>query len=111
MARKKNRENDYIYDLEQKNRELKNTLRTLTRRLKKVSKGYYKYLADCDELLEQEEVQKFKKEVKKEMVKVCHDCGGEYKLIIVANRRFRLCQGCGKKGKVTLVDKDGNEIK
>lgn len=111
MAKKTNSDELYIESLEEKIRELKSVVRSLTKRLKKVSRGYYKYLNECEEQEQEVEVRKFKEEVKDVLVKVCHECGGNYRLIIIGTRRFRKCQTCGKKGKVSYLDSNGNEIK
>lgn len=102
MSKKYEREEKEIDRLTKEVRELKRENKQLRQRLKTVSKGYYKYLADTEDVVEDEIV-----EINKEMMdKICWDCGGVYKKIIVHTRKWRQCQNasCGKKGKVSIVD-------
>ena len=89
------RKDDEVDRLEQKIRELKSENRSLQKRLKKLNKGYYK-LRDQDKIEEDD----IPIEVKR-----CWDCNGEgeYRLIEIHRRRWRQCQNCGKKGKVTVL--------
>lgn len=96
MTKKVDRELDLIERLEQENRELKSIKRSLEKRVKKLSRGYRKFL-DADPLEEDN------KEVQIQ-TKMCYDCKvGEYKLHIIANRRWRACTNCDKRGKVEIL--------
>lgn len=99
MSRKADREDRMLERLQLENRELKQTVRSLQKKLKQLSKGYYKFMVAQDEEQEKEAVQEAKETAKK----LCYDCSGEYKEIIIINRRFRQCQDCGKRGKVTIL--------
>lgn len=93
--KKHKRELDEVERLYKEIRELKAENRSLMKRLRKTNKGYYK-LRD-DEKIEDEDIPK--------EVKMCWDCGvGEYKELIVHNRRWRCCTNCGKRGKVTIIN-------
>lgn len=100
MSKKYEREQKVVERLEKENRELKSENRTLRRKLRELSKGYYKYMVAEDEEQQLEALQK----VQEVAEKVCWDCQGTYKLIVIANRRFRRCNDCGKQGKVTIVE-------
>lgn len=80
--------------LEQENRELKKEVHRLHKLVKKLNRGYHKLVEE--DLVEEEHIPA-------EIIKKCWDCNGEYKEIIIMNRRFRQCQQCGKRGKVTLL--------
>lgn len=80
--------------LERENRELKHENKRLARLVKKLDRGFKRTL---------DAVEEHDGEVPQEVMKLCFQCGGEYKEVIVANRRFRLCQDCGKRGKVTVL--------
>lgn len=104
MTKKYSREESENERLLKENRELKSINRSLLKQVKKLTKGYYKYLEDEEN---KEEVEDF---VEETVNKICWDCGtGDYKEIIVVNRRWRQCQNCGKKGKVSIVGKEKQE--
>lgn len=88
------REQDELERLQQEVRTLKSTNKALLKRLKKLNKGYYK-LAEEDKLDEED--------IPKNVKKLCWDCDSLYAEIIVHNRRWRQCQGCGKRGKVSII--------
>lgn len=91
---KNKRQEDETERLLKQNRELKATNRSLMKQLKKLNKGYYK-------LREEETIEDVPEVVKK----MCWDCGfGEYKEIIVHNRRWRACTNCGKRGKASIIN-------
>ena len=94
MSKRHHREEDTLERLEKENRKLKSTVRSLLKQLKKINRGYNK-LRD-DDVIEE-------KDIPQDIKKMCFECGAEYKLITVHNRRFRKCQGCGKTGKVTII--------
>lgn len=107
MSKKYNREESENDRLLKENRELKAINRSLLKQVKKLTKGYYKYLED-EESKKEDNVEEF---VEQTVNKICWDCGtGEYKEIIVINRRWRQCQNCGKKGKVSILGKNGEKI-
>jgi hypothetical protein len=101
MSKKKHfKELDDTERLEQKIRDLKSTNKALLRQLKKVSKGYKRYLLEEDEEEKKQVIETVAK-------KICFSCSiGEYKEIIVANRRWRQCDSCGKRGKVTILEEE-----
>lgn len=100
MSKKHNREERINERLQEEVKKLKQENRQLRQRLKNVSKGYYKYLLETEDIVEENIIETNKNEVKK----ICWDCGiGEYKEIIVMKRRWRQCQSCGKKGKVSIL--------
>lgn len=97
MSKKFERDEKIIDRLELENRNLKSENRLLRKRLKSLSKGYHKFLLEDGQNEAVEEAQEIAK-------KICFQCGiGEYKEIIVVNRRWRQCQECGKKGKVSII--------
>lgn len=97
--RRQDREDSLLERLQNELRELKQTNRSLQKKLKSLSKGYYKFMVAQDEQEEKEAVEEAKETAKK----LCHECSGEYREIIIAKRRFRKCQDCGKTGKVTIL--------
>lgn len=98
MARKNNREEDKVESLEIQVRELKSENRQLHKRLKKLSRGYYKYL--------EEDVHEEPEPIKKEEKRICFDCTrGEMVLHIILNRRFRECNVCGRRTKTKIIEK------
>jgi hypothetical protein len=99
MSKKYEREIKEVERLQQEVRDLKQENRQLRKRLKAVSKGYYDYLLETEDFVDNESN-------KEEVKKICWLCGiGEYKEIIVAGRRWRQCQNikCGKRGKVSII--------
>ena len=96
MSRKYDREDRIIDRLEQENKKLKQEVRTLQKRVKRLNFGYRKYL-DTDPVEKED-----KKSVEIQQKK-CYDCGGSYNLIIIHNRRFRMCDNCGKRGKTKII--------
>ena len=101
MARRPDYETAQIERLERQVRELKSINKTLLRRVKNLNKGYYKFLDEEEKAQEEalEEVPVNKKDADKD----CWDCGGVFKVVLVHNRRFRLCQGCGKRTSVEII--------
>ena len=100
MGKKFEREERIIERLQQENRILKSENRHLRKKLKELSKGYYKFMVAEDEFKQEEAVETAKKVAEK----ICYDCNiGDYKEIIIMNRRFRQCTHCGKRGKVTIL--------
>ena len=100
MSRKSDREDRLLERLQEENRTLKQINRSLMKQVKKLNRGYLKF-TEAETKEEEKEAIKEAKEVAK---KICWDCGtGEYKEIIIMNRRFRKCQDCGKQGKVTIL--------
>jgi hypothetical protein len=94
------REEKELERLERHVRELKKENKSLHKRLKQLSRGYYKFLSKDTE---EEAIEEAKQEAKK----ICWQCSvGEYKLIFIGNRRFRMCQHCGKRGKTSIVNPD-----
>lgn len=99
MTKRHEREEKILDRLQKENRALKGENRRLLKKLRELGKGYYKYMVAQDEEQEQEAIQ----ETEAAVEKVCFNCSGEYRLFLIANRRFRLCQSCGKTGKVKIV--------
>lgn len=100
MSKRQDREDRLIDRLQEENRTLKQINRSLQKQVKKLSRGYRKFLAVQGAEEEKEAVQEAKEVAKK----ICWQCNtGEYREVIIANRRFRQCQDCGKRGKVTIL--------
>jgi uncharacterized protein (DUF342 family) len=100
MSKRTEREEKVQERLERENRELKQINRSLMKRVKKLGRGYRKFMLAQDEGEEQDAVEAAKIAAKK----MCFSCGiGEYKEVIVMNRRWRQCSECGKRGKVTIL--------
>lgn len=100
MSKKYEREERLIERLQTEAKKLKSENKTLRRKLHELSKGYYKFMVAQDDEQEQEAVYEAKEVAKK----ICYDCRiGDYKEIIILNRRWRQCQNCGKKGKVSIL--------
>lgn len=96
MAKKYQREEDYIESLEQKLRDLKSENRYLNKQLKKVTRGYRKYLNE-------EPVEEIKKPSKDDP-KDCWECSrGKLIVKVVLDRRFRECDVCGKRTKTKII--------
>lgn len=93
------REQDELERLQAEVRTLKSTNRSLLKRLKKVSKGYNKYLTEETE----EDKQEAMEEVVKEVNKICFVCGGNYLKIELLGRYFRQCDRCGKRGRAKKI--------
>lgn len=97
MTKKYEREENLIEQLEKQIRELKSINRQLLKKLKVLNRGYHKFLIEDGENEAVEEAQEIAK-------KICWDCNiGNYELVIIANRRFRKCSECGKKGKISII--------
>lgn len=92
------REDDENERLQKQVRELKVINRSLTKKLTKLSKGYYKFLSQEEEEDKEAALEKVTQEVKK----TCWDCGGNYNKHTILNRTYRLCDRCGKKGKTKI---------
>lgn len=100
MSKRYDREDRIAERLKEENRELKQINRSLMKQVKKLSRGYLKFTTAETKAEEQEAVHEAKETAKK----ICFSCNeGEYKEIIVMNRRWRQCQACNKKGKVTIL--------
>lgn len=99
MSKRWEREERIIDRLNIENKKLKSENKTLRRKLRELSKGYYRFMVAEDEAQEKEAAEQAKEVAQK----LCYECHGEYKEIIVVNRRFRQCQDCGKRGKVTIL--------
>lgn len=100
MSKKYEREERIIERLQQENKILKSENRHLRKKLKELSKGYYKFMIAEDEFKQDEAIQSAKKVAEK----ICYDCSvGNYKEIIIHNRRWRQCDNCGKRGKVKIL--------
>jgi hypothetical protein len=97
------REDRIIDRLQRENKELKKENRSLQQRLKRVSRGYKAYL-DKDPLEEPSRHQENAKLEGRDADKVCWECNGSLKVIIVGNRRFRKCDQCDKRTKVRIIN-------
>jgi hypothetical protein len=99
MSKRIDREDRILENLRSELRIVKSENRQLRKRLKKLSRGYNKFLDESEEV--QEAAVEEAKEIAK---KICWDCNiGNYELIIIGNRRFRKCSECGKRGKVSII--------
>jgi len=97
MSKRHEREQKVLERLHNENRELKQEVRNLKAGIRRLNKGYDKF-QETD--IPEEKI----KAVESAIKKICFDCNqGEYKLIIVAGRRFRCCDNCGKRGKVSYL--------
>jgi hypothetical protein len=84
VSKKWAREEKIVERLERDNRELKATVRTLQKRLKKYSKGFP---------VEEYEEEVFHKELPKE--KICYSCRiGKLMYVDLGNRYLRACSNC-----------------
>jgi predicted nuclease with TOPRIM domain len=100
MSKKYEREQSQLEHLEKEIKRYKEENRSLLKKLKVLNKGYYKYLYSETEAEEKEALAN----VKAIAVKICWNCNvGNYKEIIVINRRWRQCDNCGKRGKVSII--------
>jgi hypothetical protein len=99
MGRSNDREDRELDRLRKEVRDLKSTNKSLLRQVKKLSRGYNRYLAEEDDKKEEalEEL------IETTVEKTCWDCGGNYKKVEICGRSFRTCDGCGKRGKVKKV--------
>lgn len=95
MSKKYEREEREVERLYKLNRELKAENRRLHKIVKSLNKGYKSMVEE--EVIEEEQVPEVAK-------KYCYQCNGLYLEVIIANRRFRQCQECGKRGKVTILN-------
>ena len=97
MGKKRDRDDEQKERLEALVREQKKQIRQLEKRVKKLARGYRKFL-DEDPLDDEPEVIL---EDKKE----CWDCGkGVLEAFIVFNRRWRCCNLCGKRTRVKIME-------
>lgn len=103
MARNQNREDRELETLRAQNRELKQQNRSLMKQVKKLSRGYLKYLAEEDKDEKEQIVEDI---VEKTVDKICFDCGGIYRKHEILNRTYRLCDNCGKRGKTKILVKE-----
>jgi predicted RNase H-like nuclease (RuvC/YqgF family) len=97
MAKKYEREEDLVDRLEKENRELKATIRSLERRLKKVDKDFRKEMEDVqkEHLLEKEHSRSVPKGRK------CEHCGkGHIIEIDIVGRKFESCDTCDYRKKI-----------
>jgi hypothetical protein len=94
MSKNRNKEDRVQESLLNQNRELKAENRRLHKLIKKLDRGFKRTL----DHIENEDV-----EVPEEVQKLCFDCGGNYQVKILLNRRFRQCDQCGKRGKTAIL--------
>lgn len=100
MSKRQDREDRILERLQEENKTLKQINRSLMKQVKKLGRGYRKFMLAQDEGEVDDAVEKVKAAAKK----MCFACGiGEYKEVIVMNRRWRQCSECGKRGKVTIL--------
>lgn len=101
MSRHHNREERINERLQEENRKLKAENRHLLKKLKQLSRGYYKFLYSDTHEEEQEAV----KEAKAVAKKICFDCRvGELQLSIIGSRYWRYCNNCDKRTKTQSTD-------
>lgn len=101
LSKRHEREERILERLTLENKELKQINRSLLKQVKKLSRGYRKFMAEDDE--SEKDAVECAKEIAKKM---CWDCSeGEFKKIEIAGRYFRLCNVCGKRGKTKYVEK------
>jgi hypothetical protein len=95
-----NRKEQYVLGLEKKVRELKQEVRTLHKRLSRLTKGYKAYLDS--EPLDDDYIKETK--IDKNADKQCWNCDiGKLKVVIIGNRRFRKCNNCDNRTKVKII--------
>jgi len=98
---KHEKEEKIVQRLERENRELKNTVRSMQRKLKQLNKGYYKFLIE-EQLTQEEAVVEAKKIAKK----ICYQCHvGEMVKVTVGNRYWRQCTECDNRTKSKTEEK------
>lgn len=91
MSKKFQREESILERLEQENRQLKAINRSLTKRLKSVSRGYRKFQDEEN----QDEKENIIKEAAKELQKMCWTCRvGKLNKVELGNRYYRKCDSC-----------------
>lgn len=96
MSRKSDREDRILERLQEENRTLKQVNRSLQKKLKTLTKGYYKFLNSDSQEEEQEAVF----EAKQVAGKICWDCKvGTLQLIDLVSRYYRQCDNCSKRTK------------
>lgn len=93
--KRKKRESDELEQLRNENRELKSIVRSLTKQLKKVSKGSFR-LSALEEMVEEHGFQEEKRQERKHR---CAECSGELEQIKVVGREFHRCKNCGWRSK------------
>ncbi len=88
MSKKYNREERLTERLQEENRKLKSENKTLRRKLRETTKGYYKFMIAEDE----EEEKKAIETVKTIAKKICYTCQiGELILVDLGVRYYRQC--------------------
>ena len=91
MSKKQDREDRILERLQEENRTLKQINRSLQKKLKTLTKGYYKFLNAEGEEEEQEAVQ----EAKQTAQKICWTCQeGVLELVNLGIRYYRKCNSC-----------------
>lgn len=97
---KHKRTEDTVDRLEREVRSLKSTNRSLLRQLKKLSRGYKKFMVEDDH----KEAHKMVEAVAR---KICFECSvGEMKEIVVCNRRWRACTHCAHRTNVSIIKEE-----
>lgn len=100
MAKKHEREEDELKRLHKEIRELKSINRTLTRKLKKLDKGYTKSIEDEEDSKEEQLTKQISDSEFHEILINCEDCGKGYlKEVNLMGRLFIQCTSCGPKGR------------
>jgi hypothetical protein len=100
VGKKYEREERTLERLHLDNKRLKEENRHLHKKLKELNKGYYKFLFSDSQEDKEEAIQ----QAKQTAIKICYTCNiGQYKEIIILNRRWRECQNCGKRGKTKII--------
>lgn len=91
MSKKYSRDENSLERLEKENRELKSQVRSLSSRLKKLTRGYYKFLDEEN----QDEKEVIIEKAFKEAEKVCWACRiGKLHKVDLGFRYFRQCNNC-----------------
>ncbi len=91
MSKRHEREQRITERLQLENRKLKSENKTLRRKMRELSKGYYKFMVAEDTEEEQEAVQ----EAKATAQKICWTCKeGILELVNLGVRYYRQCSSC-----------------
>lgn len=93
--KKKHRDEDDVDRLRQENRQLKSIVRSLTKQLKKASKGVHR-LSDLEEMMEHDSPEE-KKEIKGHGCPTCKQ--GKLERVKIVGREFDRCRECGWRSK------------